>query len=604
MRYVRSARAAVTMGLALAALAPATPDVFALAPAPTRTGHPSAGPTALRAPWGAGGGAGWTGADAERFWTPQRMATAVPESVGATPPPPSAPLNRAAVRPGARAAVPTAQHFAGVPSVGTLYYLGKDQAAHNCTASVVTSPGRNLILTAGHCSPGPNGRAAFVPGYDRKAEPFGIWAVTRGYTLPGHGTTGAGSNLDFAFGVVADLNGRKLEDVTGGNTLTRTPGYANPAVTVIGYPEKSKDPKDQAIRCTVPTSRLGGAGLTQLRIDCRGFWDGVSGGPWMINFNGATGDIIGNVGGLNGGGLANPNDPRYQEISYSPVYDDQIFSLYQQATADTGPTPPPPAYSMGDRAVWQHARRVVAGDFTGHGRAEDMITVWSDGEVTLYRGDGKAHFTGETRLLAPNSTWTHVVSVTAGAFTSGSAASDLVVRWSDGELTLYTHVDSAGIGGEIQLAAPHSQWTHAVAVAVAGHALVVTWDDGHVSEFPRLAAHSLAGEIQLIAAGPVWADIRTVAGGDLGGDQGLDLVVRRSDGELGLYPDVDTAGTHTEIPLAPAGPTWQTLTDATVGDDTGNGRPDDLLTVWADGHVTLYADTGPKGLGTVITLVS
>ncbi len=54
-------------------------------------------------------------------------------------------------RPGPKSGVvPTGRHFAGIPSVGTLYYLGKDQTAHNCTASVVKSPGRNLILTAGH----------------------------------------------------------------------------------------------------------------------------------------------------------------------------------------------------------------------------------------------------------------------------------------------------------------------------------------------------------------------------------------------------------------------------------------------------------------------
>ncbi|WP_052070402.1 glycoside hydrolase domain-containing protein [Streptacidiphilus albus] len=32
-----------------------------------------------------------------------------------------------------------------------MYCLGKDRTAHNCTASVVKNPGKNLILTAGHC---------------------------------------------------------------------------------------------------------------------------------------------------------------------------------------------------------------------------------------------------------------------------------------------------------------------------------------------------------------------------------------------------------------------------------------------------------------------
>ncbi len=54
-----------------------------------------------------------------------------------------------------------------------------------------------------------------------------------------------------------------------------------------------------------------------------------------------------------------------------------------------------------------------------------MIVVWSDGEVTLYPGDGKGGFLPERRLQAPNSTWTHAETVTGGDFT-GSDLSDLM----------------------------------------------------------------------------------------------------------------------------------------------------------------------------------
>ncbi|MBC3843385.1 hypothetical protein GXW82_33710 [Streptacidiphilus sp. 4-A2] len=519
---------ALALAPAPSALAAGSPTASAPASAPADPGSdPGSGSGS-----GSGNDANWTSADAEAFWTPALMASAVPETTATGPAPSTTPstapsasaspagpgVHAAASGPRpAAAAVPTGTHFAGVPSIGTLYYLGKDQTAHNCTASVVKSPGKDLILTAGHCAPGPGGHTAFVPEYNQGKEPFGIWAVTSGYTLPGHSTSGTASNLDFAFGVVADLNGRKLEDVTGGNTLTRTPGYNNPAVTVIGYPGKSKDGHDQPIKCTVPTVRLPGAGLTQIQIACDDFWDGVSGGPWLINFNGTTGDIIGNVGGLNGGGLPNPNEKYYDRYSYSPVYGDQIFSLYQQATAGAV-APPPAAYSMGTRSLWKDARHVVAGNFTGKPRAEDMITVWVDGEVTLYHGDGNSHFTGETQLVPPNSVWKDAVSVTAGTFTPESDQSGLVVRWIDGELDLYPDVSAAGIGPEVRLENTNATWTKATVVAgqFGGNGkvptgLVVAWSDGHVSEFPNITSHSMTGEVQMIAANKTWTWMRGVA---------------------------------------------------------------------------------------------
>jgi V8-like Glu-specific endopeptidase len=619
---------ALCLGALALGLAPA-PSALAADPAPvppaTASADPSTGPDTGP---DAGNDPGWTSADAEAFWTPALMASAVPETAAVGPAPATAPASgdqhTEPAQPGAHAAaaeperataaatVPRGTHFAGVPSIGTLYYLGKDQTAHNCTASVVKSPGKDLILTAGHCAPGPGGHTAFVPQYDQGKEPFGIWAVTRGYTVPGHSTSGTASNLDFAFGVVADRNGRKLEDVTGGNTLTRTPGYTNQAVTVIGYPGKSsKDEHDQPIRCTVPTDRLPGAGLTQLRIACDGFWDGVSGGPWLTHFNGSTGDVIGNVGGLNGGGLPNSNDTYYDRFSYSPVYGDQIFSLYQQATTGSVAPPPPTAYSMGDRSVWRNARHVVAGNFTGRTRAEDMVTIWVDGEVTLYHGDGNSHFTGETQLVAPKSLWKDAVSVTAGTFTPGSNRSGLVVRWIDGELDLYPDVSAAGIGEEVRLENTNSAWTRATVAAgqfggngTGPTALVVAWGDGHVSEFPDIAgSHSMAGEVQMIAANKTWTWMRGIAAGDLAGNNGSDLVVRWLDGTLTLYPDVDAAGTHQEITLLQPNAAWTTVTDMTVGNFSANGWPDDLVALFPDGQLTLYPDSGSKGLGAPVALV-
>ncbi|MFH8404799.1 trypsin-like serine peptidase [Streptomyces sp. NPDC018019] len=275
-------------------------------------------------------GGGWTSEAATQYWTAGRMASAVPAGPGAgkSAAAPAARTTAAGQGAAGAPAAGSAQHFDGVPSVGVLFSVDKDAQAHHCTASVVRSPRRNLILTAGHCDPG--SRAAFVPQYRSGAEtqPYGVWAIDRGFTDPRRTGTGPGSDLDFAFATVKpDGQGRALESVTGGNILSRTPGYTTD-VTVIGYPTARNDPADRAIRCAVRTSRL--TGQRQLRMECGGFYGGTSGSPWLSRFDERTktGYVVGNIGGLNGGG---PSGPDSHRTSYSPYYGADVFRLYARA---------------------------------------------------------------------------------------------------------------------------------------------------------------------------------------------------------------------------------------------------------------------------------
>jgi hypothetical protein len=279
----------------------------------------------------------WTSRDAAAYWTAGRMAAAAPDTgrsatgpstteAPATEPPSSEP---SATESPATKTTPQAQHFDGVPSVGVLFSVDGDARAHHCTASVVRSPHRNLILTAGHCKPGK--RAAFVPQYRSGAatQPHGVWAIGRTFTSPGHGTTGAAADLDFAFAAVEpDAQDREIESVTGGNVLTPTPGYTN-KVTVIGYPSVRNDPADRAVRCATGTTRL--AGTRQLRMECGGFYGGTSGSPWLTGFDPQTGTgrVIGVIGGLNGGG---PSGPHSDRTSYSPYFGTATLALYARAT--------------------------------------------------------------------------------------------------------------------------------------------------------------------------------------------------------------------------------------------------------------------------------
>ncbi|MFF4155873.1 trypsin-like serine peptidase [Streptomyces sp. NPDC001678] len=275
---------------------------------------------AAAVPRGAGGhgrGGNWSSDEARRFWGPTRTADTADAADGAD-----------GAASGARRITGSARHFAGVPSVGVLFYAGEDMKDHHCTASVVHSPKGNLIVTAGHCGFGEG--ASFVPGYRQGAgaQPYGVWTVDRAFTDPRRDDYGDGSDLDFAFATVRpDGRGRQIERVTGANRLVRTPGFTD-LVTVIGYPSADSDPADQAVRCTALTARL--EGHNQLRMRCDGFFSGTSGSPWLVHFSEktGTGDLVGVLGGLNGGG---PDGEDADRVSYSPVNDDEIFKLYLDA---------------------------------------------------------------------------------------------------------------------------------------------------------------------------------------------------------------------------------------------------------------------------------
>lgn len=189
--------------------------------------------------------------------------------------------------------------------VGALFADGR----HFCTASVVRSPHRDLIVTAAHCLDDSDaGGLVFVPGYRDGRAPYGRWRVTRRY-LPG----GWDEDSDVGFAVVARRGGEGVEDVVGGNRFTAGTATGATAVTVTGYPNYRQAP----VRCVAkPTAHS----RTQQRVDCPGFTGGTSGSPWV---NG-DGQVVGVLGGHEEGGAT-------ADVSYSVVLGAKAEELYRRA---------------------------------------------------------------------------------------------------------------------------------------------------------------------------------------------------------------------------------------------------------------------------------
>ncbi|WP_371479539.1 serine protease [Kitasatospora sp. NBC_00315] len=198
--------------------------------------------------------------------------------------------------------------------VGALFSGAVSTGKHFCTASVVHSPTRNLLLTAAHCLSS-SGNTTFVPGYREGSAPYGTWKVTGVHTTTGWDQQ-KDPDEDFAILEVAPSGGREIEDVVGSHPLGTDETFTA-EVRLFGYASSDDTP----IVCVNSTGRQD---TYQRVIDCPAFPGGTSGGPWVST---TTGAVIGLIGGYQEGG----NSP---DVSYSSYFDHTIASLYATAVAE------------------------------------------------------------------------------------------------------------------------------------------------------------------------------------------------------------------------------------------------------------------------------
>ncbi|MCM9076921.1 hypothetical protein L1606_02205 [Streptomyces spororaveus] len=288
--------------------------------------------------------------------TPVPVATPVPTPAPVTTPAPApvatptrapSPPSPAPLPAPARPVVPqlpalspgVGQNFDGVPVAGRMF-LVKGGGAYFCTASVVSSPGRNLVISAGHCLLGSDTQqVAFVPQYTRaKPQPYGMFPVLRDaggrskiWIDPRYRSQGPdrAAALDVAFAQVGpDARGFPVEAVVGGNRLVTGAGYAHARVTLIGYPASAARPRVCVNRTTKFTSGDARIPGSFPRINCTGYPGGTSGGPFLTRYDArtGTGDVVGVIGGWKTGG-------DQADTSYSSYFGADIRKLYEKAVA-------------------------------------------------------------------------------------------------------------------------------------------------------------------------------------------------------------------------------------------------------------------------------
>ncbi|MBB2915573.1 hypothetical protein FHS43_006896 [Streptosporangium becharense] len=235
------------------------------------------------------------------YWTPRRMAAAVPlDSLGTVTKAVRrilAPSGRAGSPAGARR-LPAAARVTGARwasgglvsrTTGRVFLTvgGNDFV---CSASAVRSANRDLVVTAGHCVKDGAGAWAdnwtFVPGYDRGRRPYGQFTARRMFVAGPWARTGDDS-FDVGMVAVNTRKGRHLTDVVGGQEIAfgRPRGHRAHG---FGFPADAPYNGERLIFCAGPL-RDDPNGQTSdqgLRCDMTA---GSSGGPWLSGFDASTG---------------------------------------------------------------------------------------------------------------------------------------------------------------------------------------------------------------------------------------------------------------------------------------------------------------------------
>ena len=121
---------------------------------------------------------------------------------------------------------------------GRVFATSPSDGDYSCSGTAVNSPGRSLVVTAGHCVY-LNGEWGvnfmFVPGYRDGRSPYGRWAGTKLRAPP---QWVAAENISFDIGMVTvsrNLSGRAVQDVVGARGI----GFNQPrnqTYTSYGYP--------------------------------------------------------------------------------------------------------------------------------------------------------------------------------------------------------------------------------------------------------------------------------------------------------------------------------------------------------------------------------
>lgn len=232
-----------------------------------------------------------TAAEVREYWTPERMRSAKPverviENGRATTrarDASAAGRSREAEQVGDPRGSPARTH-------GKVFFRIPGQGNFACSGTVVRSPGRNVVVTAGHCVFDDLTKQfatdwMFVPAFRDGERPFGEWVAGRLATTPQFRSAVPDSErFDVGIAVVQrNRNGRGVQDRVGARRIAFN-RPRNQFYGAFGYPAAAPFDGQRLYRCDSPYR----GDDTEfdpprpMRIDCD-MTAGSSGGGWVAD---------------------------------------------------------------------------------------------------------------------------------------------------------------------------------------------------------------------------------------------------------------------------------------------------------------------------------
>lgn len=226
-------------------------------------------------------------------------------------------------------AAPRSATTAALPAPAThgrIYAVTADDSVLGwCSASVISSGQRNLIMTAAHCLHSGEGGdwafvdAFFVPQLYGSSQPYGVfWA--RSWTIWSAWSDDSDDDYDYGFVNLYPNDRGNVADVVGSNGLRVNNGYDN-TVVVWGYPANDGYPGDVPYYCDKVVTYDGSFWDSYVYVGCI-LTGGASGGPWLedYNYSNSLGYVI---------GLTSRAGVDF-DYSLSPYFDDDVADLYYE----------------------------------------------------------------------------------------------------------------------------------------------------------------------------------------------------------------------------------------------------------------------------------
>ncbi|MER7764152.1 FG-GAP-like repeat-containing protein [Streptomyces sp. NPDC097619] len=106
--------------------------------------------------------------------------------------------------------------------------------------------------------------------------------------------------------------------------------------------------------------------------------------------------------------------------------------------------------------TWGTVKLLPGGDFDGDSIA-DLMAVWHDGTLHAYKGDGKGQIKDGRTIALGGNTWGTILQMTAGDYT-GDGIADLMAIWNDGTLHLYKGDGNGSITAQTPISYGGNTW--------------------------------------------------------------------------------------------------------------------------------------------------